>query len=130
MSMHRAPHSKGRIFLLEDDAGLRCALQFLLESEGYEVHAFADGEDLLAETFPVRDACLVVDQRLPGLSGVEVLMNLRSRGIGLPAIIITTHPKAPLRLAAVAARAAIVEKPLVGDALLAHVRASFAALDA
>lgn len=127
--MRRAPRSKGQIFLVEDDAALRSALQFVMESEGYEVHPFADGEHLLAETFPVRDACLVVDQRLPGLSGVQALMTLRSRGIGLPAIIITTHPKAPLRLAAAATHAYIVEKPLVGDALLAHIRAGLASQD-
>lgn len=127
--MRSAPRSNGQIFLVEDDAALRSALQFLMESEGYQVHAFADGEGLLAETLPASDACLVMDQQLPGLSGVEALMTLRSKGIGLPAIIITTHPKAPLRLAAAATRAYIVEKPLVGDALLAHIRAGLAAQD-
>jgi FixJ family two-component response regulator len=69
----------------------------------------------------VVDACLVLDQNLPGVTGVETLRQLRARGVTLPALLITSHPPPSVRDAAKASGARIVEKPLLGDALTAHI---------
>jgi FixJ family two-component response regulator len=128
VTLHAKP-LQSQVLVVEDDAALRESLSYLLESEGYAVRVFENGEALLQAPLPKRDACLVLDEHLPELSGTETLLKLRARGVGLPALIVTTNPKGPLRLAALAARAYIVQKPLVGDAFLAHVSAALAAQD-
>ncbi|MGZ3402178.1 MAG: response regulator [Phenylobacterium sp.] len=110
--------------MVEDDDALREALQFELSTEGYQVLVFHAGESLLDYPLPERGACIVVDQQLPGLSGLETIQALRTRGIALPALIITTLPSPNLRLQALVAHAHIVEKPLIGNALIGHIRAA------
>ena len=105
------------IVLIDDDDALRDALVFSLEAAGMTVLAFADAETALAEPLPP-DACLVIDQRLPGLTGLEAFQRLRLRGDQNPTILITSHPTAQLRRAAAACGVAIIEKPLLGDSLL------------
>lgn len=115
-----APHSR-RLVLIDDDEHLRRAMRFSFEAEGYSVTAFATGEAALQAT-PFEDhACLVVDERLPGLSGLETIARLRAAGVDAPAILITSHPAHALRRAAAAAGVSIVEKPLLGDALARKV---------
>ena len=63
-------------------------------------------------------ACFIVDQKLSGLSGLEVIAALRRRRIAAPAILITSHPTIMLQERAARAGVAIVEKPLLGNALL------------
>ena len=115
------------VFVVEDDGALRDSLSYMLEAEGYEVHAFGDGEALLLQDFPSRDACIVLDQNLPGLSGTETLFKLRARNIALPALIVTTHPKGPLHRAALAGGARVGEKPLIGEEFLARIGAALEA---
>jgi FixJ family two-component response regulator len=117
--------SPGAVVLVDDDAALRDAVTFSLESAGLRVLAFADAESALAAELP-GDVCFVLDQRLPGLSGLEAFQALRSRGDRRPAIFITSQPKADLRRAAAAGGAPIVEKPLLGDVLLQAVRSVYA----
>lgn len=109
------------VVLVDDDAALRRAVAFALEAAGLKVLAFADAESALAAELP-GDACFVLDQRLPGLSGLEAFLVLRGRGDRRPAIFITSNPRLDLRKAAAAAGVPIVEKPLLGDALLQAVR--------
>lgn len=103
--------------MIDDDADVRSALRFAFEADGYEVDAVATGEALLAEPLRPGLTCLVVDQRLPGLSGLETLARLRQRGVTAPAILITTHPSRAVRRIARDAGIDIVEKPLLGDEL-------------
>lgn len=112
-----------RIVVVDDDPAVRASLKFSLELEGFEVQSFATAE-LLAEAGPIgNDACLVLDFRLPGMNGLELLGLLRSRGSKAPAIIITTHPNRKLRGQIADAKAVLIEKPLLCDALTASVRA-------
>ena len=120
--MTDTPDAKPSIILVDDDAALRTALKFSLELDGFEVKAFDSGEALLKGALPRQGGCLVLDQNLPGLSGLEALSILRSRGNRLPALLITSHPGPGLRASAQSALAMIVEKPLLGDALVGCIQ--------
>lgn len=114
------------VVLVDDDSALRNALAFSLELEGFDVKTCESGEALLALELPTNNACLVIDQRLPGITGLRALDQLRRREVDLPALLITTNPKAALRTAAARAGVPIVEKPLLGDGLVVSIRDALA----
>lgn len=111
-----------RILIVDDDPAVRAALQFALELEGFGVDVYPSGEALLAASLPPDHACLVLDERLSGISGMETLCLLRQRGVALPAIFITSHPNPHFRSLAAMAGAPILEKPLIGDGLIGSIR--------
>ncbi len=118
------PHSsRPLLVLIEDDRAVLGALTFAFETEGYQVAAFRDPDSALAASETARASCLVVDQGLPGMTGLQVVARLRAQGVAAPALLITTHPTAHLCRNAAAAHIEIVEKPLLGDVLAARVRA-------
>lgn len=110
------------VILVDDDPAVTHAVQFSFDLEGLEVRSYSDAESLLAEMDLPKRGCLVVDQNLPGLSGLSLLESLRATGVTLPAILITTNPRAALRDRAATAGIPIIEKPLLTDALLTAVR--------
>jgi FixJ family two-component response regulator len=113
----------GALILVDDDAALLNALSFAFETEGYEVRSFADAETLLADpAAPNGSVCLILDHRLPGMSGLALLSALRAQAVSAPAILITTHPSAAVRREAAKQGAEIVEKPLMGTDLASKVR--------
>ncbi len=114
------------VVLVDDDAALRTALKFNLEIEGFEVQTCESGEALLLRELPTGSACLVLDYNLPGITGLEALTQLRDRRVDLPALIITSNPPLKVRNGILAARASLVEKPLLGDALVGSIRAALA----
>lgn len=111
-----------RILLVDDDPAIRASLRFSLELEGYEVATFAAAEDLLASPHIAGGDCLVLDYRLPGMDGLELLEQLRRRGVTLPAILITTTPSRRVRARAAEQHATLIEKPLLCDGLTAAIR--------
>ncbi|THD62173.1 response regulator [Phenylobacterium sp.] len=110
------------ILLVEDDLSVREALTFALKIEGFAVEVHDRAETLLDRCGPLAAACLVLDQHLPGSTGVEALAELRRRGLTCPAILITTQPKPAVRSQAEALGARILEKPLLGGELPACIR--------
>jgi len=118
--------SRPSIALVDDDSGLRAALSFALETAGYAVSAFPSAEAALASPTARDWRVLVLDQRLPGMTGLELLSVLRDAGVVAPAILITTHPTREARAAAAQAGVEIVEKPLLDEALNARVAALLA----
>ena len=118
-----AQRSAPTVAVVVGDEALAQALRFMLISEGFQAEACQDGEDVLALSLPAERVCLVVDERLADGSGVDALHALRSDGVTAPAILIATAPDPAFYVAARAAQAQVVEKPLVGDALLTAVRA-------
>lgn len=110
------------IFVVDDDPAVRRALAFALDLEGFAVETFESGEALMLRDRPQAPGCLVLDERLPGVSGLDTLRQLRARGVDLPALLITSHPNAPFRAAAALAGAPILEKPLMGDTLTTAIR--------
>src|SRR5437763_11995700 len=79
------------IVVVDDDAGVRHSLTFSLEIEGFAVRTFSAASELLAANMP-DCACLVVDQNMPGMSGLELLAKLRKERLSTPAILMTSHP--------------------------------------
>jgi two-component system response regulator FixJ len=110
------------IAIVEDDAALRDALERLLKSEGLAARGFASAEEFLAsDVAPPR--CLILDLRLPGMSGMELLSTLRQRQLRAPVVMITGHGDIPQAVAAVKAGAFdFIEKPYDPDALMAVLR--------
>lgn len=116
----RHEHGKGRLVLVDDDAAVRSGVTFALETEGYIVEAFPDGESVLAEE-PATD-CYIVDDRLAGgMSGIDLIGELRANAIETPAILITTDPPPDVVRKARELGAPIVEKPLIGPTLVSAV---------
>lgn len=110
------------VYLVEDDDAVRRALTFALELEGFDVSGFGSGEDILQRAADIGAGCLVIDERLPGIGGLETLGGLRARQVDCPALLITSHPKPSFRQAAAAANAPILEKPLITESLVAAIR--------
>ena len=103
--------------IIDDDPAVRNSLRFLLEVEGLTVRSYSNAAEALQETnFPAR-GCLIIDYKLPGMTGLELLTSLRRRHIDLPAILITTNPSAYVLSRAKAAGVTLVEKPLLNEAL-------------
>lgn len=119
--MAREPIPK--VFVVEDDDAVRGSLQVLLGLHGLTAEGFASAEAFLAAWRPEWVGCLVVDLRMPGLSGVELLERLRALGCDLPAIVVTAHGDvASTRSSFRAGAVDFFEKPVDNDALLAALR--------
>jgi two-component system response regulator FixJ len=110
------------ITIVDDDADLLDALRFSFEVEGFCVRAYLSGEALLEDSDRPACGCLVLDYRLLGIDGLELLRRLRLRGVTLPAVLITTPPASLVRRAAEAG-VPVIEKPLLTEALSDQVRA-------
>jgi FixJ family two-component response regulator len=109
------------VVVVDDDPAVRRALAFSLDLAGFAVETYGSGEALLLRGPPASSVCLVLDERLPGLSGLQTLTQLRDRRVGLPAILVTSHPGPLFRAAAAGAGAPILEKPLLGETLVAAI---------
>lgn len=119
-------NARPTIVLVDDDAALRTALTFTLELDGFLVQCFESGEALLQGKLPAPPVCLVLDQHLTGITGIETVAELRDRHVTLPALLITSHPKPSVREAAIALGVTIIEKPLLTDALVLAIHRAFA----
>jgi two-component system response regulator FixJ len=115
------------VIVVDDDLAVRSSLKFALEIDGFEVRAYADGGELLNERELPRCGCLVIDQNMRGLNGLDVVAQLRDRQVSVPAILITSYPTAALSQRAARAGIPIVEKPLFGNALVDRIRDMFSA---
>jgi FixJ family two-component response regulator len=118
----KAARTKPLVIVIDDDAAVRGSLKFALEIEGFAVRAYARDDDLFGDHDLDGCACLIVDQKLPGLTGLDLVAVLRQRHIAAPVILITSHPTILLQERAARAGVPIVEKPLLGNALLEKVR--------
>jgi FixJ family two-component response regulator len=118
----QATAKRPMIAVVDDDPAVCGSLKFALELEGFAVRTYHSG----AELFHVGDFegfdCFVVDQRMPGMTGMELVEALRARRIMTPVILIISHPNAALSARAQKAAIPIVEKPLLGNALVERIR--------
>ncbi len=107
------------IYVVDDDAALRRSLVFLLESVGWRVEAHASAEEFLAAYRPGLPGCLVLDIRMPSMSGLELQHALKARGFEPPVIFITGHGDVSLAVQAMKQGACdFIEKPFRDQALL------------
>lgn len=107
------------VHIVDDDAAVRNALAMLVESAGFEACTFASAGEFLAQCDVSRIGCLLLDVRMPGMSGLECQERLREHDIDLPVIFLTGHGDVPSAVRALQ-RGAVdyLEKPLVDPQLL------------
>lgn len=107
------------VILVDDDANLREALQELMMSAGLDAIGFASTRDLLAAELPDRPGCLVVDVRMPGVSGLDLQHRLAESGSTKPIIFLTAHGDIPMSVQAMKAGAVdFLTKPVRDQTLL------------
>jgi RNA polymerase sigma factor (sigma-70 family) len=113
------------VFIVDDDAGVRDSLAMLLELKGFHTQKFPAAEDFLDEYRPDRPGCVVLDLRMPGMSGLEMQSELARRGLRVPVIVVTAHGDvATTRTALKDGAVDFIEKPIDDEALLAAVSAA------
>jgi FixJ family two-component response regulator len=113
------------IFVVEDDDSLREAICDLLESVGFAVQAFGSSEEFLNASRPEVPSCLVLDVKLPGMSGLELQESMRRLNTPIPIIFITAHGDVPMvRRAMKAGAVEFLTKPFQKRDLLAALRHS------
>ena len=88
------------VFIIDDDRGMRQAIQDLVESVGLRAEAFATGQDFLRKQLTGGPGCLVLDVRLPQLSGLDFQRQLAETGVQIPIIFITAHGDIPMSVRA------------------------------
>jgi two-component system response regulator TtrR len=117
MSPDRDPQPLGLVYVVDDDEAVRDSLQFLLEPT-YQVATFDSAEAFLAGYDPQAIACLILDVRMPGMSGLQLQEELLARGSHLPVVFITGHGDVPMAVATMKKGAAdFIEKPFEQAAL-------------
>jgi FixJ family two-component response regulator len=110
------------VCIVDDDDAMRDSLRWLLESTGYRVSAYSTAERFLAAYRSGTAACVVLDVRMPGLSGLELQQELNRRGETLPIIFITGHGDVPMAVSAIKSGAfQFLEKPFKDEQLLAVI---------
>jgi FixJ family two-component response regulator len=117
------PEKRFTVFVVDDDESILRALKRLLKSDGYHVLTFGSAEDLLESPSLGDEGCLVLDIRLPGMTGLELQEKLSSSGARYGAILMTAHDNPQWQEKAKAAGAiAYLRKPFDQQALLDAVR--------
>src|SRR5579872_6364260 len=106
------------VAVVDDDAAVCSSLKFSLELEGFTVSTYGSGAELLEAGDLGGFNCFVSDQRMPGMNGMELIAVLREQKVMAPAILIISQPNAALSARAGLADISIVEKPLLGNALV------------
>ncbi|MCX8098900.1 MAG: response regulator transcription factor [Casimicrobiaceae bacterium] len=120
MSMH-----PGIVYVVDDDEAFRDSVAWLLQTNGYQARLFADAESFLAEIKPGIGGpprCVILDVRMPGLSGPQTQEALAERGIKLPIIFVTAHADVPIAVSAIKRGAFdFIEKPFAEGDLLKRI---------
>jgi two-component system response regulator FixJ len=108
-----------RLFVVDDDQGMRESLRFLLESAGFAVETYASARAFLEAGGAGRSGCLVADVRMPEMNGLELQEKLAAVGSRLSVILMTGHADVPMAVGAMRAGAVdFIEKPFADEALL------------
>lgn len=125
--MTYANSNKATVFVVDDDQAMRSSLKWLIESIGVQVESFASADEFLREYQPGRTGCLVLDVRMPGMSGLDLQEHLAGKGMHVPVVIITGHGDVPMAVRAMKHGAVdFIEKPFNDEALLDAIRRALA----
>lgn len=111
------------VVVVDDDVSVRRALVRLLRAASYQVETFASGDALLAELDTCRAACLILDVRMPGLSGLDLPERLKASGRNIPTVFVTGHGDGAMARRALATGAVrFLYKPFDDEDLLLAVK--------
>lgn len=111
------------VYVVDDDEALRDSLLWMLESNGYRATGFESAEAFLAAHGPAMVGCLVLDVRMPGMSGLELFETLRARHSTLPVVFMTGHGDVPMAVLALKKGASdFIEKPFNDREMLTLVQ--------
>jgi FixJ family two-component response regulator len=114
---------EGTVFIVDDDPLVLGAVETLIKSVGLEVHTFSSAQAFLESDLPDEPGCLVLDIRMPGLSGLDLQDEMAARGLTLPVIFVTGHGTVPLSVRAMKAGAVdFLQKPFEDQDLLDAVQ--------
>lgn len=114
---------KPTVFVVDDDQAMRSSLKWLIESTGMQVKTYGSADEFLRSYFPGRAGCLLLDVRMPGMSGLELQAHLAQEDSQLPVIMITGHGDVSMAVKAMKSGAVdFIEKPFHDEALLASIR--------
>jgi FixJ family two-component response regulator len=113
------------VFVVDDDPSMRRSLESLLRSIGHDVRLFSSAQEFMQAERPEAPGCLVLDVRLPGMSGLTFQQELAKAGVALPVIFITGHGDVPMTVRAMKAGAAeFLTKPFDNQVLLDAIDAA------
>ena len=116
-----------RVAVVDDDEAVRDALSMMLRTAGYAADTYASATEYLNRKPPPPPACVVLDVRMPGMSGLELQEKLAERDFGLPILFLTGHGDVPMAVRAMKQGAFdFIEKPVDSDRLLGAVKAAVA----
>ena len=114
------------IYVVDDDPSLRGAIDSLLRSAGWRVRTFVSARDFLDANPPAEHACLILDIRLPGVSGLDLQSELVKKHVEVPVIFLTGHADIPMSVRAMKAGAVeFLTKPFQEEELLGAIRQAF-----
>jgi FixJ family two-component response regulator len=115
------------IHIVDDDQSMRASLQRLLTEVGFQTRVYGSTGEFLLEPLPDQPACLLLDVRLPGPSGLELQAALQRRNVEVPVIFLTGHADVASSVRAMKAGALdFLEKPVEPDVLVAAIRSALA----
>src|ERR1017187_4158912 len=116
-----------QVLVVDDDEAMRDSMKCLLESEKVACKTFASAKQFLEFCVPSHQGCILLDIRMPGMDGIELLDNLKEQGIRMPVIIITGHGDVSLAVRAMKNGAFdFIQKPFKAQDLLGRVYAALA----
>lgn len=117
------------VHVIDDDEGLRDALAFLLDVNGIDARFYASA-DLFLDALPVAAGCILTDIRMSGMTGLELVRELKAREVGLPVIVMTGHGDVPLAVEAMKAGVVdFIEKPFADEHLITTIRGALLDLE-
>jgi two-component system, LuxR family, response regulator FixJ len=114
--------TKPFIYVVDDDPGVLGSLRFLLETDGFEVETFRSGSALLKSVASNEADCFVIDYKMPGIDGIDLANQLRSRDVAAPIILITGYPDDNIPAEAAVAGVHVLLKPHLEESLVAWIR--------
>ncbi len=115
------------VFVVDDDQAMRKSLKWLIESVGMQVESYASADEFIRNYYPGRSGCLLLDVRMPGMSGLDLQEQFIRQNIKIPIIIITGHGDVPMAVRAMKAGAVdFIEKPFNDEFLLDSIRKALA----
>lgn len=116
-------NDQNTVFVVDDDQAMRSSLKWLIESVGMSVEIYDSADAFIRNYYPGRAGCLLLDVRMPGMSGLELQEHFLDHQIKIPIIIITGHGDVPMAVRAMKAGAVdFIEKPFNDELLLESIR--------